>query len=100
MVFSGPYEIIPQSECAPPSSEQVPNANLKSLELDRALGLTPERDPSEDENNQEQVEEVFSVWDEAAIAKKNALLNIDIDRIFVIQMMKAVLGKMLKGKNL
>ena len=70
MVFTGPAEIVPESESTPLSPEQVHNAHLKSLELDRALGLSPEKDPTDDENNEEQVEEIFSDWDEATIAKK------------------------------
>ena len=79
MVFPSPTQIISQSDSAPLSPEQVQKAHLKSKELDRALGLSPERDPTDDEFNQKEEEEICSDWDEAHIAYKNALLNMEVD---------------------
>ena len=70
MVFTGPVEIIEENESTPLSPEQVHNAHLKCLELDRALGLSPEKDPTDDESNEEEVEEIISDWDDETIAKQ------------------------------
>ena len=53
MVFTRPSEIIPESDSTPLSPEQVNNANLTSLELDRALGLSHAKDPTDDETNKD-----------------------------------------------
>ena len=53
MVFSNPSPIVSEPDSAPLSPEQVQIANLKSVELDRYLGLSPEKDPTDEENIQE-----------------------------------------------
>ena len=79
MVFSNPSPVVSDTESAPLTPEQVHFANLKSAELDSQLGLSPEKDLTDEEINEDQCEDEESDWDDLAIARKNALLNLDFD---------------------
>ena len=78
MVFSQPSPIVSEPDSAPLSPEQVQIANLKSAELDRSLGFSHEKDPTDEEDIEEHHEDQLSDWDDEAIARKNALVNMDI----------------------
>ena len=78
MVFSQPSQIVSEPDSAPLSPEQVQIANLKSAELDRSLGFSHEKDPTDEEDIEEHHEDQLSDWDDEAIARKNALVNMDI----------------------
>ena len=41
--------------------------------------MSPEKDPTDEENNQDQCVDEESDWDDLAIARKNAFLNLDLD---------------------
>jgi len=72
MVFSQPSQIVSEPDSAPLSPEQVQIANLKSAELDRSLGFSHEKDPTDEEDIEEHHEDQLSDWDDEAIARKNA----------------------------
>ena len=47
MVFAYLCAVVSEPDSAPLSPEQVQFANLKSAQLDRALGLSPDKNPTD-----------------------------------------------------